>query len=161
MAIRNIVKYGDAVLEKKCRVVEKFDDRLAQLVDDLFDTLYDSGGVGLAAPQVGVLRRVTVIDTGEEADGGPFELINPEIIEEEGEQTGVEGCLSYPGRFGIVTRPNKVKVKAQDRHGEGHEYSGEALLARAFCHEIEHLDGQLFISHVTRWIDDDEEDEEE
>ncbi len=155
MAIRNIVKYGDEVLEKKCRKIEKFDERLAMLADDMFDTLYESGGVGLAAPQVGVLRRIAVIDTGDEKDGGPFELINPEIISEEGEQTGAEGCLSYPGKFGTVTRPNKVRVRAQDRNGEWHEYSGEGLLARAFCHEIEHLDGKMFMSRVTEWLEED------
>lgn len=155
MAIRNIVKYGDDVLTKKCRAVEKFDDRLAQMIDDMFDTLYDSNGVGLAAPQVGILRRITVIDTG---DGERYELVNPEIISAEGEQTGTEGCLSYPGKFGIVTRPNKVKVKAQDRHGEWHEYEGEELLARAFCHEIDHLDGHMFMEKVKEWIETEDED---
>lgn len=155
MAIRNIVKYGDDVLTKKCRAVEKFDGRLAQMIDDMFDTLYDSNGVGLAAPQVGILRRITVIDTG---DGERYELVNPEIISAEGEQTGTEGCLSYPGKFGIVTRPNKVKVKAQDRHGEWHEYEGEELLARAFCHEIDHLDGHMFMEKVKEWIETEDED---
>ena len=155
MAIRNIVKYGDDVLTKKCRAVEKFDDRLAQMIDDMFETLYDSNGVGLAAPQVGILRRITVIDTG---DGERYELVNPEIISTEGEQTGTEGCLSYPGKFGIVTRPNKVKVKAQDRHGEWHEYEGEELLARAFCHEIDHLDGHMFMEKVKEWIETEDED---
>ena len=158
MALRTILTQGEPTLNKVSRKVEKFDTRLHQLLDDMKETLVEANGMGLAAPQIGILRRVVIV-MGE--DDEILELINPEIIEEEGEQTGVEGCLSYPGRFGIVTRPNKVKVKAQDRHGEWHEYSGEALLARAFCHEIEHLDGQLFISHVTRWIDDDEEDEEE
>lgn len=149
MAVRNVVKYGDEVLEKKCRPVEKFDDRLNALVEDLFDTLYETGGVGLAAPQVGVLRRVCVIDI----DGDVYELVNPEIVYTEGEQTGAEGCLSYPGRFGEVTRPYKVTVKAQDRHGEWHEYTGEGLLARAFCHETDHLDGHLFIEKVTEWYE--------
>ncbi len=153
MAIRNIVKVGDDVLTKKCRAVEKFDERLEMLINDLFDTLYDSGGVGLAAPQVGILRRVAVIDI----DGEPYELVNPEIIETSGEQTGAEGCLSNPGKFGEVTRPNVVKVKAQDRKGEWHEYIGEELLARAFCHEIDHLDGHMFMEYVTRWIETESE----
>ena len=154
MAIRNIVKHGDDVLTKKCRTVEKFDERLETLIEDLFDTLYESGGAGLAAPQVGVMRRVAVIDIDDE----PYELVNPEIIATEGEQTGAEGCLSYPGKFGIVTRPMKVRVKAQDRHGEWHEYEGEELLARAFCHEIDHLDGNMFMDLVTEWIEVEDED---
>lgn len=149
MAIRNIVKHGDDVLTKKCRKVEVFDQRLCDLVDDLLDTLYDSGGVGLAAPQVGVLRRIVVIDIGD----GPYELINPEIIETSGEQYGAEGCLSYPGQFGMVKRPNKVKIKAQDRTGEWYEYEGEELLARAFCHETDHLDGNMFMRLVDEWIE--------
>lgn len=152
MAIRNIVKVGDDVLTKKCRAVEKFDDRLEMLVVDLFDTLYASGGVGLAAPQVGILRRVAVIDI----DGEPYELVNPEIIDVSGEQTGAEGCLSNPGKFGEVTRPNVVKIKAQDRKGEWHEYMGEGLLARAFCHETDHLDGRMFMELVTNWIETEE-----
>lgn len=152
MAIRNIVKFGDDVLTKKCRTVEKFDERLELLINDLFDTLYDSGGVGLAAPQVGILRRVVVIDI----DGDPYELVNPEIVKVSGEQTGAEGCLSYPGKFGEVTRPNVVTVKAQDRKGEWHEYTGEGLLARAFCHELDHLDGRMFMEHVSRWIETEE-----
>ncbi len=154
MAIRNIVKHGDDVLTKKCRTVEKFDERLEILIEDLFDTLYDSGGAGLAAPQVGVMRRVAVIDIDDE----PYELVNPEIIATEGEQTGPEGCLSYPGKFGIVTRPMKVKVRAQDRKGEWHEYEGEELLARAFCHETDHLDGNMFMDLVTEWIEVEDED---
>ena len=149
MAIRNIVKHGDDVLTKKCRKVEVFDERLSSLIDDLFDTLYDSGGVGLAAPQVGVLRRIVVIDI----DDNPYELVNPEIIETEGEQYGAEGCLSYPGQFGMVKRPNKVKIKAQDRNGAWHEYEGEELLARAFCHETDHLDGNMFMRLVDEWIE--------
>ncbi len=149
MAIRKIVTYGDDVLTKKCRTVEKFDDRLNELVNDMFDTLYNSGGAGLAAPQVGILRRIAVIDI----DEGPIELINPEIISTEGTQTGTEGCLSNPGKFGIVTRPKKVTVRAQDRKGEWHEYVGEDLLARAFCHETEHLDGKMFMDLVEEWVD--------
>ena len=154
MAIRNIVTLGDEVLTKKCRPVEKFDERLIALVDDLFDTLYESGGVGLAAPQVGVLRRVAVIDI----DENPIELVNPEIVSREGSQTGAEGCLSNPGKYGIVTRPQKVTVRAQDRFGEWHEYTGEDLLARAFCHETEHLDGKMFMELVSEWIEVSEED---
>ncbi len=152
MAIRNIVTIGDDVLTKKCRAVEKFDDRLDALVTDLFDTLYESGGVGLAAPQVGVLRRIAVIDI----DEGPIELINPEIIHTEGCQEGAEGCLSNPGKFGIVSRPQKVIVKAQDRRGEWHQYEGEGLLARAFCHETDHLDGKMFMEYVTEWVEPEE-----
>ena len=149
MAIRNIVKYGDDVLTKKCLKVEVFDQRLSDLVDDLFDTLYDSGGVGLAAPQVGVLKRVVVIDL----DDNPFELINPEIIETRGEQHGTEGCLSYPGQYGMVSRPYYVKIKAQDRTGKWYEYEGTELLARAFCHETDHLDGTMFMRLVDEWIE--------
>lgn len=149
MAIRKIVTLGDDVLTKKCRPVEKFDDRLNELVNDMFDTLYDSGGAGLAAPQVGILRRIAVIDI----DEGPIELINPEIIKTEGSQTGAEGCLSNPGKYGIVTRPQKVTVRAQDRKGEWHEYVGEDLLARAFCHETEHLDGKMFMDLVEEWVE--------
>lgn len=149
MAIRNIVTLGDDVLTKKCRIVEKFDDRLETLIEDLFETLYASGGAGLAAPQVGILRRVAVIDI----DENPIELVNPEIVSVEGTQTGAEGCLSNPGKYGIVTRPMKVTVKAQDRHGEWHEYTGEELLARAFCHETEHLDGKMFMDLVEEWVE--------
>lgn len=152
MAIRNIVKYGDEVLTKKCRKVEKIDERIKTLVKDMLDTLYESEGVGLAAPQVGVLKRITVIDIGE----GPIVLINPEIISEEGSQTGSEGCLSYPGKYGEVTRPNKVTVKAIDLDGNERELVGEELLARAFCHEIDHLDGHMFIEKVTEWYENEE-----
>lgn len=149
MAIRNIVKLGDDVLTKKCRIVDKFDERLSELIDDMFDTLYAANGAGLAAPQVGILKRIAVIDIGD----GPYELVNPEIIFTDGSQTGSEGCLSNPGKYGIVTRPNIVKVKAQDRHGEWHEYEGEGLLARAFCHETDHLDGHMFMEKVTEWLE--------
>ncbi len=152
MAIRKIVTHGDPVLNKKCRAVENIDQRILTLLDDMVDTLYDSGGVGLAAPQVGVLRRVVVIDTGD----GLIELINPEIIHTEGEQTDGEGCLSYPGRFGLVTRPGKVTVRAMNRDGEVFEVSGEGLLARAFCHEVDHLDGKMFMSLVTEWFPENE-----
>ncbi len=153
MAIRNIVKHGDDVLTKKCRTVEVFDERLSSLIDDMFDTLYESGGVGLAAPQVGVLKRVVVIDLEDD----PIELVNPEIIEASGEQYGPEGCLSYPGQYGMVKRPNKVKIKAQDRHGDWYEYEGEELLARAFCHETDHLDGNMFMRMVDQWLEPEEQ----
>lgn len=154
MATRNIVVEGDEVLRKKCRVVEKFDDRLFELLDDMRDTLYGSGnGVGLAAPQVGILRRVVVIDVGE----GLIELINPEIISQSGKQTGSEGCLSCPGQFGIVTRPQKVRVKAQNRSGEWFEVEGEDLLARAFCHELDHLEGRLFKDIAEKMLEENEE----
>ena len=152
MAIRNIVKYGDDILTKKCRRVEKIDDRIKTLVTDMLETLYDSNGVGLAAPQVGVLKRIAVIDI----DDGPIILINPEIIAEEGSQTGSEGCLSYPGKFGEVTRPNKVTVRAMDLDGNEREIVGEELLARAFCHEIDHLDGHMFMEKVTEWDENEE-----
>lgn len=156
MAIRNIVKFGDEVLNKECRKVETFDNRLHQLLDDMKETLANANGAGLAAPQVGVLRQVCVVDVGE----GPIELINPQIIAREGEQTGAEGCLSDPGEWGIVTRPMKVTVKAQDRNGEWFEKTGEALCARAFCHEIDHLHGILFTSHASRILTQEELEEE-
>ncbi len=149
MAIRKIVTVGDPVLTKKCRAVETIDQRILDLLDDMADTLYESGGVGLAAPQVGILRRVVVIDI----DEGLIELINPEIIHAEGEQTDAEGCLSNPGKYGMVTRPNKVTVRALNRDGESFEITGEGLLARAFCHELDHLDGKMFMSLVSEWVD--------
>lgn len=153
MAIRNIVKFGDEVLNKKCRPVEKFDHKLAVLLNDMADTLYEADGVGLAAPQVGILRRVVIIDVGE----GLIELINPEIIETSEEiQDGAEGCLSNPGQYGLVKRPMRVKVRAQDRHGKWFEKEGEGLLARAFCHELDHLEGILFTSRVSRMLSPEE-----
>ena len=146
MAIRNIVKDGDPVLRKICRSVISFDEKLATLIDDMLDTMYEANGVGLAAPQVGILRRICVIDVG----NGPIELVNPAIISEEGEQIGDEGCLSIPGQSGSVKRPLRVKVKAQDRNGKTFEVSGEGLLARAFCHEIDHLNGILYKDKVIR-----------
>ena len=137
MAIREIREKGDEILYKKCKAVVKFDEKLHILLDDMYETMQSRDGVGLAAPQVGILKRAVVIDVGD----GKIELINPEIVEESGEQTGSEGCLSVPGVFGEVTRPNVVTVKAQE------------LLARAFCHEIEHLDGKLFLDRVIRFID--------
>lgn len=153
MAIRKILKLGDEILTKKARSVEKIDDRILTLLDDMAETLYHEEGAGLAAPQVGVLRRVVVIDTGE----GLIELINPEIVASSGEQTGAEGCLSYPGKYGIVTRPNKVTVRATNRNGEQFEMTGEGLLARAFCHEIDHLNGKMFVELVTGWLEEDED----
>lgn len=141
MALRKIVTIGDDILGKKSRKVEKFDDRLSELLDDMADTLHNANGVGLAAVQVGILRRVVIVEIDEEKT----ELVNPEIIETSGEQDGQEGCLSVPGKWGDVLRPNYVKVRAQDRYGNVFEKEGEGLLARAFCHEIEHLDGHLFI----------------
>ena len=148
MAIRNIVQFGDSVLEKECRKVEQFDERLHQLLDDMKETLADANGAGLAAPQVGVLRSVCIVDVGE----GPVELVNPEIVKTSGEQTGEEGCLSYPDHWGVVTRPMKVTVKAQDRDGKWFKMTGEGLCARALCHEIDHLHGVLFRSHATRMM---------
>lgn len=143
MAIRNIRVDDDPILRKKSREVTEFNDRLFELLDDMKETMYHSGGVGLAGPQVGVLKRVVVMDVSE--DRNEFiELINPEITYEEGEQTGNEGCLSLPGLYGVVTRPNIVKVKAQNRDGKWCLYKGEALKARCFCHEIDHLDGVLY-----------------
>lgn len=144
MALRNIVKLGDPILYKKSRVVEKFDDKLATLIDDMLETMYNDNGVGLAAVQVGILKRVVVIDIGE----GPIELVNPEITFEEGEQISQEGCLSLPGKWANTKRPKKVQVKAQDRNGKWQVFTGEDLKAKAFCHEIDHLDGILFTSHL-------------
>ena len=155
MAIRNIVKVGDSILTKKCRTVEKIDGRILTLLDDMAETLEKAGGVGLAAPQVGVLRRAVIIDVGDE--NGLIELINPEIISSSGEQTDAEGCLSYPGKFGEVTRPNVVTVRAADRDGNIREITGEGLLARAICHECDHLDGKMFMELVTHWLDDEEQ----
>ncbi len=159
MALRNIVKKGDDVLLKNCREVKDFNPRLHKLIDDMRETLLDSGGVGLAAPQVGVLRRVVlVLDTKVEPNE-IIELINPEIIETEGEQEGPEGCLSIPGVWGIVKRPMRVKVRAQNRFGEAFEVEGEELTARAFCHEIDHLSGILFETHASRFLSQEEMEE--
>ena len=143
MAIRNIRVDDDPILRKKSREVTEFNDRLFDLLDDMKETMYHSGGVGLAGPQVGVLKRVVVMDVSEDRNEY-IELINPEITYEEGAQTGNEGCLSLPGLFGVVTRPNIVKVKAQNREGKWCLYKGEELKARCFCHEIDHLDGILY-----------------
>ena len=148
MALRKIVVEGDPVLKKKSRPVEKFDARLAELLDDMRQTLYSAEGVGLAAVQVGVLRRVVVVDVGD----GLLELVNPEIIEAEGEQRESEGCLSLPGEYGETIRPAVVKVKAQNREGKWCIYKGDGLKARCFCHEIDHLDGILYSQKVEKWL---------
>lgn len=152
MAIRKIVTLGDESLRKECRREEKFGLRLNLLLKDMAETMYKAEGVGLAAPQVGILRRVVVIDAGE----GLVELINPEIIEQGGEQCGREGCLSLPGRQAIVTRPQKVKFRAQDRKGEWFEMEVEGLFARAVCHELDHLDGRLYIDVMDRELTPEE-----
>ena len=144
MALRTIRVQGDSVLTKKSRTVDKMTPRIGELITDMLDTMYDAMGVGLAAPQVGILKRIVVIDVGE----GPIVLINPEILEASGEQTGDEGCLSVPGMAGQVTRPNYVKVKALDVNMNEQIYEGEGLLARAFCHEIDHLDGKMYTELV-------------
>lgn len=146
MALRQIVKIGEPVLRKKCKVVTEINDKIIQLLDDMAETMYDADGVGLAAPQVGILKRIVVIDIGE----GLLELINPEIIETEGENLDCEGCLSVPGESGDVLRPYRVKVRAQNRDGQWFEIEGEELLARAFCHEIDHLDGILYVDKVQK-----------
>lgn len=160
MAIRQIREIGDEVLTKVSKVVKKVSPRTLMLIEDMLDTMYETGGVGLAAPQVGILQRIVVIDVGD----GPIVLINPEIIETSGEQTGDEGCLSVPGKAGCVTRPNYVKVKAMDVNMEEVIYEGEELLARAFCHEIDHLDGHLYVELVEGELHDavyEEYEEEE
>ena len=139
--LRQILKKGDDMLTKKCHAVTKFDDKLARLLDDMTQTLAQSGGVGLAAPQIGICRRVVVVLDDQE---NVIELVNPEIVSSSGEQTGLEGCLSLPGRWGEVTRPMKVKVKAQDRNGNEFEVEDQGMVARCFCHEIDHLDGHMF-----------------
>ncbi len=149
MALREIRTKGDVVLEKNCKEVKVFDKRLWILLDDMYDTMQSKDGVGLAAPQVGILKRAVVIDVGE----GRIELINPVIISTEGTQVGSEGCLSVPGVFGEVERPMKVTVEAFDRNGNKFTLTGEELLARAICHEVEHLDGKLFLQRVTKYLD--------
>ncbi len=159
MAERNILKRGDPTLNKHCRPVTEFNDRFHTLLDDMRQTLAKSGGVGLAAPQVGVLRRaVIVLETNVEEGEEEYmiELVNPEIIEQDGEQVGAEGCLSIPGEFGVVKRPQHVKVKAQDRDGNWFEVEGEGLTARAFCHELDHLEGTLFVDRASRMLTQEE-----
>lgn len=154
MALRKIVLEGDDCLKKVCRPVTEFNPHLHQLLDDLKETLRDANGAGLAAPQVGVIRRICVVL--DEADDELIELVNPEIIAQSGEQTGLEGCLSIPGKYAIITRPNKVRVRAQDRTGKVFEMEREALTARAFCHEIEHLDGHMFTEHTDHLLSERE-----
>lgn len=156
MAIRTIVTREDPVLTKVCHPVTKFDDKLADLLDDMKETLAQANGVGLAAPQVGILRRAVIVITQE---GEELELINPEILDQSGEQTGLEGCLSVPGLWGYVTRPQWVKVKAQDRNGNWFEVEGQDLTARCFCHELSHLDGHLYTELADRLYTSDELDE--
>ena len=156
MATRKIREIGDEVLTKPCKEVTKITLRTKVLINDMMDTMYEALGVGLAAPQVGVLKRIVVIDVGE----GPIVLINPEIIETSGEQSGEEGCLSVPGKSGMVTRPNYVKVRALNEDMEEIELEGEGLLARAFCHEIDHLDGKMYVDLVEGELHDVNYEEE-
>ena len=154
MALRKIVEQGDECLNKVCRPVTDFNRRLHTLLDDMTETLADANGAGVAAPQVGVLRRVCVVM--DEDSGEYLELVNPVIVDQKGEQTGLEGCLSVPGKWGIVTRPAWVRVRAQDRNGDWFEAEGEGLNARCFCHELEHLDGHLYTEHIDRFLTDEE-----
>ena len=159
MALRNILKQGDETLTKRCRPVTDFNERLHTLLDDMAETMTSANGVGLAAPQVGILRRAVVVLETNVPEGEPervIELVNPEILESSGEQTGPEGCLSVPGDFGMVTRPDHVKVRAQDRDGNWFEIEGVDLTARAFCHEIDHLDGHMFTELCDHILTDEE-----
>ena len=152
MGLRRILTDKESALHKVCRPVTDFDKRLHKLLDDMCQTLVDSGGVGLAAPQVGILRRVVVVDTGDQI----LELVNPEVISTDGEQEGPEGCLSVPGKYGLVKRPYYATVKAQDRYGEWFEAEGEELIARCFCHELDHLDGILYTQVMERFLTEEE-----
>ena len=158
MAVRTIRVIGDEILYKECKPVKEMTQRVEELIEDMFETMYENNGVGLAAPQAGILKQIVVIDVD---DGNQYVLINPEIIEEEGSQTGQEGCLSVPGKAGIVTRPQKVKVKALDENMEEFVLEGEDLLARAICHECAHLHGQLYVSLVEGELMDTTEEVEE
>ena len=158
MAVRQIRVIGDEILTKKCKPVKEMTDRTRELIEDMFETMYEANGVGLAAPQVGILKSIVTIDV---EDGNQYVLINPQIIEKEGQQTGYEGCLSVPGKSGIVTRPNYVKVRALDENLKPFELEGEGLLARAICHECAHLEGQLYVELVEGELVDTEPDEEE
>ncbi|GAA6492794.1 MAG TPA: peptide deformylase [Candidatus Bariatricus faecipullorum] len=157
MAIRRIREMGDEILEKVCKEVPKMTLRTSVLIDDMLDTMYDAMGVGLAAPQVGILKRIVVIDVG----AGPLVLINPEILETSGEQTGEEGCLSVPGKYGIVTRPEHVKFRALNEQMEEYEMEAEGLLARAVCHELDHLDGHLYVDKTEDGLHDVENGDDE
>ena len=152
MALRKILTDKESALHKTCKPVENFDGKLHTLLNDMRETLIDSGGVGLAAPQVGILRRVVLVDTGDEI----LELVNPTLVETSGEQEGAEGCLSVPGKYGLVKRPYYAKVRAQDRNGEWYEAEGEELIARCFCHELDHLDGILYTQVMERFLTDEE-----
>ena len=152
MGLRKILTDKDPALHKVCRPVEKFDGRLHRLLDDMKETLAEANGVGLAAPQVGILRRVVLVDTGDEV----LELVNPSLLETSGEQVGAEGCLSVPGKYGLVKRPNYAKVRAQDRDGNWFEAEGEELIARCFCHELDHLDGILYTEVMERFLTEEE-----
>ncbi|MBQ3546146.1 MAG: peptide deformylase [Lachnospiraceae bacterium] len=152
MAIRNIRTIGDEVLNKRCKEVKEVNERIEELIEDMLDTMYEADGVGLAAPQVGVLKRIVTIDIGD----GPIIMINPEVVETSGEQTGVEGCLSVPGKHGTVTRPNYAKVVFYDENMEKCELEGTELLARAICHECDHLDGKLYVDKVEGELEDNE-----
>lgn len=156
MSIRKILNDQDPALHKKCHYVTTFDDKLHTLLDDLKETLADANGAGLAAPQVGIMRRAVIVVTD---DGEMLELVNPEIVSQEGEQDGLEGCLSLPGLWGYVKRPMKVTVKAQDRNGQWFTATGEEIVARCFCHELEHLDGHVFSEHADRLYTNEELDE--
>ena len=152
MGLRKILTDKEPALHKVCKPVETFDRRLHKLLDDMADTLAEANGVGLAAPQVGILRRVVLVDTGEEI----LELINPELLETDGEQVGAEGCLSVPGKYGLVKRPYYAKVRAQDRNGDWYEVEGEELIARCFCHELDHLDGIVYTEIMERYLTEEE-----
>ena len=152
MGLRRILTDKESALHKVCKPVTAFDQKLHKLLDDMCETLVDSGGVGLAAPQVGILRRVVVVDTGD----GILELVNPELISTDGEQEGPEGCLRVPGKYGLVKRPYYATVKAQDRNGEWFEAEGEELIARCFCHELDHLDGILYTQIMERFLTEEE-----
>ena len=152
MGLRKILTDKEPALHKTCRPVTEFDSKLHKLLDDMQETLEEANGVGLAAPQVGILRRVVIVDTGD----GILELVNPTLLETDGEQEGAEGCLSVPGKYGWVTRPYYAKVRAQDRHGEWFEAEGEELIARCFCHELDHLDGILYTQVMDRFLTEEE-----
>ena len=152
MGLRKILTFDESALHKTCKPVVNFDWRLHKLLDDMRETLIESGGVGLAAPQVGILRRVVLVDVGDEI----LELVNPTMVSTDGEQTGVEGCLSLPGKYGLVTRPYYAKVRAQDRNGDWYEAEGEEIIARCFCHELDHLDGIVYTEIMDRFLTEDE-----
>ena len=157
MGLRKILTDKESSLHKVCRPVEKFDGKLHKLLDDMVETMKDAHGVGLAAPQVGILRRIVVVNTGEEV----LELVNPTLLETDGEQIGAEGCLSVPGKYGLVKRPYYARVRAQDRFGDWYEVEGEELIARCFCHELDHLDGIVYTEVMERFLRDEELDFDE